>query len=120
MGVQAIKHEALLQEWTARFAECRSSGKTVKAWCEAQGLSIKTYYYWEKRVVARAYQQAIIPKAPESSMLMRVDPGQLTSGDSIVIRSDITIRHGESIITLPPGSSTEAVANLVKALNCHA
>ena len=47
MEVQAIKHEALLQEWTARFAECRSSGMTVRAWCEAQGLSIKTYYYWD-------------------------------------------------------------------------
>lgn len=120
MGAQATKHEALLQEWTARFEECRSSGKTVKAWCEAQGLSINTYYYWEKQVVARANQQAIIPKTPESSMLMRVDPGELSSGDSIAIRSDITIRHGESIITLPSGSSTKAVANLVKALNSHA
>ncbi len=43
--VQAIKHEALLREWAGRIAECRSSGMTVKAWCEAQGVSIKRYYY---------------------------------------------------------------------------
>ena len=120
MGVQAIKHEALLQEWTARFAECRSSGMSVKAWCEAQGLSIKTYYYWEKRVVARANQQAIIPMTPRSGMLMRVDPDKLPGGDIIASGSEITIRHGESIITLPAGSSTEAVAGLVRALNRYA
>ena len=34
-------------------------------------------------------------------------------------RNSRTIRHGESIITLPVGSSAEAVANLVKALNRH-
>ena len=104
MGVQAIKHEALLQEWTARFAECRSSGMTVRAWCEAQGLSIKTYYYWEKRVAARANQQAIVPTTPRSGMLMRVDPGKLPSGDSLSIRSDIAIRHGESIISELPST----------------
>ena len=37
MGVQAMKHAALLQAWSRRIAECRSSGKTVKAWCEAEG-----------------------------------------------------------------------------------
>ena len=29
MGVQAMKHAALLQAWSGRIAECRSSGKTV-------------------------------------------------------------------------------------------
>ena len=120
MGVQAIKHEAMLQEWTARFAECRSSGMTVKAWCEAQGLSIKRYYYWEKQVVAKANQQTNIRTTPQSGMLMRIDPGKMPSEDYITIRSEITIRHGESTITLPAGSRMEAVADLVRALNRYA
>ena len=36
------------------------------------------------------------------------------------IETGIIIRHGESVITLPAGSSTEAIADLVKALNRHA
>lgn len=60
MGVQAIKHAALLRAWSGRIAECRSSGKTVKAWCEAEGVSIKTYYYWEKRIVAEASQSSAV------------------------------------------------------------
>ena len=53
-------------------------------------------------------------------MLMRVNPDALPSGDVNTIGTGITIRHGESVITLPAGSSAEAVADLVKALNRYA
>ena len=120
MGVQAMKHAALLQEWSSKIAECRSSGMSVRAWCAEQGIPIKTYYYWEKRFVTEATQQLIRPAPTQAGMLMRVNPDALPSGDVNAIGSGITIRHGESIITLPAGSSAESVAELVKALNRHA
>ena len=120
MGVQAMKHAALLQEWSTKIAECRSSGMTVKAWCAKQGIAIKTYYYWEKRFVTEATQQLSLPAPAQAGMLMRVNPDALPSGDVNTIGTGITIRHGESVVTLPAGSSAEAVADLVKALNRHA
>ena len=51
---------------------------------------------------------------------MQVNPDTMPSGEIVAIGAGITIRHGESIISLPAGISTEAVAELVKALNCHA
>ena len=119
MGVQAMKHAALLQAWSGRIAECRSSGKTVKAWCEAEGVSIKTYYYWEKRIVAEGSQQANLPVTTQSSMLMRVNPETLSDEDTGSREACFTIRHGKSTITLPNGSSIETIADLVKALNRH-
>jgi len=44
MEVQAMKHAAMLQEWSSKIAECRSSGMSVRAWCAEQGMPIKTYY----------------------------------------------------------------------------
>ena len=120
MGVQAMKHAALLQEWSSKIAECRSSGMSVKAWCNEKGIPIKTYYYWEKRFVTEATQQLSLPAPTQAGMLMRVNPDAMPSGDVDAIGSGITIRHGESVITLPAGSSTESVADLVKALNRHA
>ena len=119
MGVQAIKHAALLRAWSGRIAECRSSGKTVKAWCEAEGVSSKTYYYWEKRIVAEASQEANLPVTTQSSMLMRVNPETPSEEDKGSREACITIRHGKSTIALPTGSSVETIADLVKALNCH-
>ena len=66
MGVRALKHAALLQEWSARIMECRSSGMTVKAWCEGQGISIKTYYYWERHFIEQAGQRGTQPISKHS------------------------------------------------------
>ena len=51
---------------------------------------------------------------------MRVNPDILSDTGTEIIASGITIRHGESFITLPGGSSVETIANLVKALNRYA
>ena len=119
MGVQAMKHAALLQEWSARIAECRTSGKSVKAWCNEQGIAIKTYYYWEKKFVTEAMQQVSLPASRQAGLLMRINPDTMPSGEMGTIENSIIIRHGESVITLPAGSSAETVAELVKALNRH-
>lgn len=120
MGVRELKHGAKLQEWSARITECRSSGKRVKEWCAAQGINAKTYYYWEKQFVTEASQQLALPKPEQSATLMRVNPDILSDAGTEIIASGITIRHGESFITLPGGSSVETIANLVKALNRYA
>ena len=119
-GVQELKHAAKVQEWSARVAECRSSGIGVKAWCREHGIALKTYYNWEREIVREATQQYALPAPAQGDMLIRVNPDAMPGGGTVAIESDITIRHGESIITMPAGSSAEAVADLVKALNRHA
>ena len=120
MEEQAMKRAAMLQEWSAKIAECRTSGTTVKAWCAERGIPIKKYYYWEKEFIAEATQRLSLPVSAQAGPLLRVNPDNLPGGEMGTIRTGITIRHGDSIITLPAGSSTEAVADLVKALNRHA
>ena len=119
-GVQELKFAARMQEWSVRIAECRSSGMSVRAWCKEQGISVQTYYRWEKRFVEKATQQLSLPAPTQAGLLMQINPDTLPSGDADCIGQEIIIRHGESVITLPAGSSAEAIADLVKALNRHA
>ncbi len=118
--VQELKHAARLQEWSARVAECRSSGISVKGWCAEQGIALKTYYNWEKQIVKEATQQYALRAPAQAGLLMQVNPDTMPSGEMGTIEPGITIRHWESIITLPAGSSAESIADLVKALNRHA
>ena len=120
ISVQELKHAARLQEWSARVAECRNSGIGVKAWCAEQGIALKTYYNWEKQIVKAATQQYALPAPAQTGLLMQVNPDTMPSDEMGTIETGIIIRHGESVITLPSGSSAEAVADLVKALNRHA
>ncbi len=47
---QVMAKQERLENWTARIAACRGSGMTVRAWCRENGLSEKTYYYWQRRL----------------------------------------------------------------------
>ena len=49
-SLQAMSKQERLENWTARIMACRSSGMTVRAWCRENGLSEKTYYYWQRRL----------------------------------------------------------------------
>ena len=98
MGVREQKHEALLQEWAARIGEFRASGMSVKAWCETQGISIRTYYYWEKQFVEKVKEQALLPSAPQTGALYRINPETLPCGNDNSLGACITIRYGETVI----------------------
>jgi transposase-like protein len=119
-GVQELKHAAKVQEWSARVAECRSSGIGVKAWCREHGIALKTYYNWERQIVKEATQQYALAAPAPAGMLVQVNPDAMASDDVNAIETTVTIRHGESVITLPAGSSAGVIADLVKALNRHA
>ena len=50
MDVQVVTHEVRLQKWIGIVKSCRSSGKTIKVWCEDNDINLKSYYYWQRKV----------------------------------------------------------------------
>ena len=68
--------------------------------------------------MAEARQELALPTSSQARPLIRVNP-EVLSDETKVIETGITIRHGESVITLPGGSTAQSIADLVKALNRH-
>lgn len=60
MGAWELKHEALLMEWQEKIMACRSSGISVKTWCEERGIDRRKYYRWEKEILAKASRQLAV------------------------------------------------------------
>ena len=127
MDVQAMKHAAKLAEWSERVQACRSSGMTVKEWCEQNHVCSKTYYTWERVYLAEVSKQLAIPdRAPgETVQLVRIEPDQLrdegekgTSRMSVQSKSNegITLRYGKMSVEMPAGMDIGEVAELMKAM----
>lgn len=57
MDTRELKHEARLIEWEEKVVACRGSGMAVSRWCTEQGIAAKTYYRWEREVLAKAGAQ---------------------------------------------------------------
>ena len=49
-GQQKLNADQRLSEWTQRIEERKNSGISVKNWCRENGVSEKTYYYWQRRI----------------------------------------------------------------------
>lgn len=54
MTIRERHREQQVVQWAEMVRECRSSGQTVKGWCDERDISTKTYYRWEKRVSQRS------------------------------------------------------------------
>lgn len=48
--LQLLGKNQRMAEWAQRVSECRSSGLTVRKWCEQHEINEKTYYYWQRRI----------------------------------------------------------------------
>ena len=49
-------HDAKISLWIERIKHCRASGLAVNQWCQQNGLNIKTYYYWMRKIKREAFE----------------------------------------------------------------
>ena len=49
-GIRVIKENSNLAEWSRQVEECRSSGLSVRTWCEQNGIAVSTFHYRQQKV----------------------------------------------------------------------
>ena len=127
MDVRTMKHAAKLAEWSEKVQACRSSGMTVKEWCEQNQVCTKTYYTWERMYLAEVGKRLAIPdRLPgQTGQLVRIEPNHLRdeAGNGMValpvqttFNAGITLRYGNMSVEMPAGVGIRQVAELMKAL----
>lgn len=83
------KNEYRRGHWTELIRRKQESGMTVQNFCNANGLNVKTYYYWLRKLRTEVCQQAVV--AVPANMSMSSGEGMIT-----VHVGDIRIEIGES------------------------
>jgi hypothetical protein len=63
IDMRGVKRELKLAEWTRLIHECASSGKTIKAWCEENGIARRKYNYWQRRVREEVVSSVVLSNA---------------------------------------------------------
>ena len=56
-ALDEITTEVRLQQWSSAIAECNNSGMTKKEWCRQNGMSLKTFYYRQRKVRQATYSR---------------------------------------------------------------
>ena len=106
-SLQTLNAVQRVQLWAERIAECRSSGKSVRAWCRENEISEKTYYYWQKRL----YQQMV-------STAERVDFAEIPRGVQIGQCSGAAVKISLSGATIEvyPGADAQMNQAILQTL----
>lgn len=120
MDVQKMKQEYRLKQWSDTVKECRSSGKTIKGWCEEQGISLKSYYYWQRKVrIAAGEQLAMIPNNEHGIATTTTTKPVFAEIKLSQYGTDlpaVTLRLNNAILEIHNGAERSTIENTLQAL----
>jgi len=125
MNVHQKIHQIKLSEWSARFAEQKASGLTVKQWCDQAGVSKDNYYYWKRILKENALDQMlpdIVPLASPSSscnplIVSRTTDTSCTTLPTLPDRSQtIQLKTPDFSIEFDSGIPESFLQSLIKAV----
>ena len=99
-AITTVKRDVQLREWTEQIKAQQESGMTVTAFCAANGINLKTYYYHLRKVREQCLESkpAIVPVVVPRST------------------SDIHIEKNGLQISLPADISANTLLALVQEL----
>ena len=78
-----ITHQVRAEHWAKIMNECINSGMSKTAWCRANGISVKQFFYWQRILRREAFensQNSLIPATagPHQEMAPMVPATQRT------------------------------------------
>ena len=129
-----ITHEVRLSNWKEVIEQCQSrpKGQTIASWCEENGIGVKQYYYWQRRVRKKAVQTApaaLLPSSPreeaqvsfaEISFPQKTPASSCAAPDPVPdFHPEAVIRKGDLMIGLQNNISDRLLDRILKGV-CNA
>lgn len=117
-----ITHQVRAERWAKILNECMNSGMNKTAWCKANGISDKQFFYWQRILRQEAYensQQTGLAEANNSSLREVAETVSFAEVKlpeetlpSPVFRPDIVIRKGNLTLEISNSASESLLSRI--------
>ena len=119
-----ITHQVRAEHWTRILNECMNSGMSKTAWCRANGISAKQFFYWQRILRREAYEASQNPSLPavaETKQLSAVQQSvsfaeiklpAVSPDASPVLRPDLVIRKGDLVLEISNSASSGLLSRI--------
>ena len=119
-----ITHQVRAEHWTRILNECMNSGMSKTAWCKANGVSDKQFFYWQRILRREAYeasQNPALPAVTETGQLSAVQQSvsfaeiklpAVPSDATSVFHPDLVIRKGKLVLEISNSASAELLSQV--------
>lgn len=109
--IQAVKHQLLVEKWSAIICECQNSGQNVAQWCEEHQVSKPSYYYWLKKVRHQALTEQNFSPDPILTEIKCKETPRFDSPNTAV-----RIRTAKAEIEIPNGTDPIVLKQILEAV----
>ena len=119
-----ITHQVRAEHWTRILNECMNSGMPKTAWCRANGISEKQFFYWQRILRREAFvasQDPSLPAVIETGSLSGVQQSvsfaeiklpAVSPDASSVFHPNLVIRKGELGLEISNSVSAELLSRI--------
>lgn len=116
-SVSLIKTEVRTGRWLESVRRCRESGMTVRSWCEANGIKVKSYYYWLRKFRTQLCDQLKDSEVNHSRDSVCIGSVPVCVGSvPSVTRSAVTVRLDGLTVEIADGTSEEIIGAVIGKL----
>lgn len=117
-----ITHQVRAERWAEIINECINSGMNKTAWCKANGISDKQFFYWQRILRREAYEASQDPSLPavtETEQLPAAQPPisfteiklpAVPSNTPSVFCPDLVIRKENFVLEISNSASAELLS----------
>ena len=112
-----ITHQVRRERWTAIINECLASGMNKTAWCRANGISDKSFFYWQKTLRQESFIQSECTVADKKSLpaensinFIELHTPEPKTPAEQVFSPDIVIRKGNISLEISNSASAELLS----------
>lgn len=117
-----VTHAVRREQWTNIINECLASGMNKTAWCKANGISDKSFFYWQRKLREDAYISTVEstslvptvrkPNLPAKANVDFVELKMPEQSSATAFHPDIIIRKGNLALEISNTASAELLSRI--------
>ena len=114
------------KQWLDTIQACNASGLTKKAWCEQNGIKLKSFYYWQRQLRREAYdaQAASLPAKADVTFAEVAIPSSENNAtqmrDSTIDFHPDAVIQTRSLTIEASNTASKEVLSLIRSVMKHA
>ncbi len=108
-GIQVYNEQQKISEWAEKVKQCRSSGLSVREWCQENRINISSYYKWQRKIYS-------LVEAEEKSRFSKFAEVTPSMGMCETATVAITVHAKGVAVDIHNGAASAAVEAVLRLL----
>jgi transposase-like protein len=118
INTRALATQYQLQEWAAIVTEQKSSGQSIKAYCEVNDIRPNAFFYWQRKLRETVAQEIRLPEpqqlpVPSGWAAVTEQTAKPTVSDEL---KTIPVEIGKFKVSVSAETDTELLVRTLKVL----